>query len=75
MEVKNHPQLKKTDLDPGSPGTGRRRERGGGGRELCLGNRVSVLWMKTVLEVYDGDGNMDVFNSTKLELRLPRWCY
>jgi len=25
MEVKNHPQLKKTDLDPGSPGTGRRR--------------------------------------------------
>ena len=48
---------------------------GGGGRELCLGNRVSVLWMKTVLEVYDGDGNMDVFNSTKLELRLPRWCY
>ena len=45
----------------------------GRGGELCLGNRVSVLWMKTVLEVDCGDGNMDVFNSTKLEFGLPRW--
>ena len=47
------------------PGRGR-REWGGRGGELCLGNRVSVLWMKTVLEVDGGDGNMDVFNPTKL---------